>query len=70
MKISHGNRNFVDIKEMPSSKILQGRCERNNFLVGFSLTFPRFPRKFKNRLNTSLLSAVREILNVYFLFYV
>ena len=24
------------------------------FLVGFSLTIPRFPRKSKNRLNTSL----------------
>ena len=29
--------------------------EKQVFLVGFSLTFPRFPRKSKNRLNISLL---------------
>ena len=28
--------------------------EKQVFLVGFSLTFPRFPRISKNRLNTSL----------------
>ena len=28
--------------------------EKQVFLVGFSLTIPRFPRKSKNRLNTSL----------------
>ena len=28
--------------------------EKQLFLVGFSLTFPKFPRKFKNLLNTSL----------------
>ena len=28
--------------------------EKQVFLVGLSLTFPRFPRKSKNRLNTSL----------------
>ena len=49
---------------MPPSKILQGRCVKSGasfhgrnksvFLVGFSLTFPRFLRKSKNRLNTSL----------------
>ena len=48
---------------MPPSKILQGRCVkpgasfhgRNKFfLVGFSLTFPRFTRISKKRLNTSL----------------
>ena len=58
------NRNSVDIKEMPTSKILQGRCvkargfisrQKHVFLVGFSLLFPRFPRISKNQLNTSLL---------------
>ena len=50
------NRKFVGITEMPPSKILQGRyvepgcrCffsrQKQVFLVGFSLTFPRFPRK-------------------------
>ena len=57
------NRCFVDIKEMPTSEILQGRCvepgvsfhERNKFfLVGFSLTFTRFLQNTKNGLNTSL----------------
>ena len=28
--------------------------EKQVFLVGFSLTIPRFPRKSKSRLNTSL----------------
>ena len=31
--------------------------EKQVFLVGFSLTFPRFPRISKNRLNTSLTKA-------------
>ena len=35
--------------------------ERQVFLVGFSLTFPRFPSKFKNRLNTSGLLNLKGI---------
>ena len=51
------------MKEMPPGKILPGRCvepgaffswEKEVFLVGFSLTFPGFPRISKNRLNTSI----------------
>ena len=34
--------------------------EKQVFLVGFSLTFLRFPRLSKNRLNTSLNSFLRK----------
>ena len=41
---------------MPPGKILPDRCVEQGafFLVDVSLTFPRFPRISKNRLNTSL----------------
>ena len=50
------------MKEIPPSKILQGRCSepgasyhgRNKFPVDFSVTFPRFPRVSKTRLNSLL----------------
>ena len=35
--------------------------EKQVFLVGFSFTLPRFPRKSKNRLNTSLRSESHSI---------
>ena len=66
------NRNFADIKEMPTSAILQGRCvepgvsfnARNKFfLVGFSLTFTRFLHKSKDGLNTSLWT-LRLLINI------
>ena len=34
--------------------------EKQVFLVGFSLTFPRFPRISKNQLNTSLEMHLRQ----------
>ena len=38
--------------------------EKQVFLVGFSLTILRFPRKSKNRLNTSLDSSITSFLAV------
>ena len=35
--------------------------QKQVFLVDFSLTFPRFPRMSKNKLNTSLVSQTDEI---------
>ena len=35
--------------------------EKQVFLVGFSLTIPRFPHKSKNRLNTSLLPGETKV---------
>ena len=44
--------------------------EKQVFLVGFSLTIPRFPHKSKNRLNTSLLPGETKVfINESFCFY-
>ena len=44
--------------------------EKQVFLVGFSLTIPRFPHKSKNRLNTSLLPGETKVfINENFCFY-
>ena len=57
-----------NVREMTPSKILQGRSrrkmrkgtsrEKQVFLVDFYLTFPRFPPKSKNGLNTSLVPGI------------